>query len=82
MNVLFAAGDSPYKGFTPGELVTDYFDWPDGHDQVGEALLALGAQLCLHSMVCDGCDYRDLWQTSSSPTLSASQSTYRKKTNS
>lgn len=27
-------GDTPYKGFTPGELVVDYFAWPDGHNQV------------------------------------------------
>lgn len=27
-------GDPDYKGFTPGEKVSAFFTWPDGHNQV------------------------------------------------
>ena len=29
-------GDPDYKNFIPGQNVTAWFDWPQGHEQVSE----------------------------------------------
>ncbi|CAE7526542.1 unnamed protein product [Symbiodinium microadriaticum] len=55
MLVIIVIGDTPYKGFTPGELVLDYFAWPDGHSQVFMADLIIPDPECI-SVELQPCD--------------------------
>lgn len=41
VSVSRSIGDYPYKGFVPGEVVTDFFSWPDNHDMTFNADLVI-----------------------------------------
>ena len=57
MSVSRSIGDYPYKGFVPGEIVTDFFSWPQGHDMIFNADLVIPTPECKHVDIDDLCEF-------------------------
>ena len=49
MNIL--PGDSDYKNFVPGDIVTSLFLWPDDHNRVRNSAICLLFGVCLFVLI-------------------------------
>ena len=57
VSVSRSIGDYPYKGFVPGEEVTEYFSWPDNHDKKFNADLVISEPECKHVDIDELCEF-------------------------
>lgn len=57
VSVSRSIGDYPYKGFVPGEVVTDFFAWPENHDMTFNADLVISDPESKHVDIDELCEF-------------------------
>jgi serine/threonine protein phosphatase PrpC len=57
VSVSRSIGDYPYKGFVPGEVVTDFFSWPENHDMIFNADLVISDPESKHVDIDELCEF-------------------------
>jgi len=57
VSVSRSIGDYPYKGFVPGEIVKDFFAWPENHDMTFNADLVISDPESKHVDIDELCEF-------------------------